>query len=553
MRAALVFLLALAGPSFAQGPSTADLRHQADELLAGIERDAAALDKLQAQAAAGGSDQRAVLERRRSRLTQDVLGRVNEFVAYVVQLEKEGAPAPDLRATAERLVHQIDPIARERIDELELELAAMGVERDGAEGEARARIEARMSFRVDLLRRVLQATVGNIRNMHALGMDVTKPKEHLVDVLTDVVENLFSRLDLVSASLEASQGRLTLDAKNAALGSEVRSLQAAKNTAVSDLSMAIDMLQELGVDTTQYRQALVSATRELSTDILNFRVALGVVKQWMRSMQQAVVQNGPRWAFKLLVVGAILFAAHLLGKTVQRLVRRALAASPLGLSSLLQGMIVSAAGNLLRVVGLLIALSQIGFALGPVLAGFGIAGFIAGFALQETLANFASGVMILIYRPFDVGDLIEAGGASGTVAAMSMVSTKVLSQDNQMLIVPNGKIWRDVIKNLTAQQTRRVDLVFSVATGEDVARVERVLEGVVAANPAVLKAPAPVIKVDRLRDVSTDFVVRPWVKTPDYWDVYWAITREVKVRFDAEGIQMPQLPQDPRPARTAAR
>jgi small conductance mechanosensitive channel len=190
-----------------------------------------------------------------------------------------------------------------------------------------------------------------------------------------------------------------------------------------------------------------------------------------------------------------------------------------------------------RLLGLLIALSQVGFALGPLLAGLGIAGFIAGFALQDTLANFAAGVMILVYRPFDIGDSIEAGGASGAVSAMSMVSTRIRTDDNQALIVPNGRIWGDVIKNLTAEKTRRVDLSFRVHYGEDVEKIEKLLGEIVNSQPRILKDPPAIVKLNALADAALEFVVRSWVKTEDYSEACWDLTRAVKLRFDQESIR----------------
>jgi small conductance mechanosensitive channel len=191
------------------------------------------------------------------------------------------------------------------------------------------------------------------------------------------------------------------------------------------------------------------------------------------------------------------------------------------------------------IFGILIALSQVGLDLGPVLAGLGVAGFIVGFALQDTLANFASGLMILIYRPFDVDDLVEAGGEFGRVSALSLVSTTLLTIDNQRLVVPNSQIWGGVIRNVTAQRDRRVDLVFGIGYSDDIPKAEAVLRRIVDEHPLVLDDPEPVVKVHSLGESSVDFVVRPWCKTDDYWDVHWDITKSVKMTFDAEGISIP--------------
>jgi small conductance mechanosensitive channel len=220
-------------------------------------------------------------------------------------------------------------------------------------------------------------------------------------------------------------------------------------------------------------------------------------------------------------------------------VRKAIDTSKVDLSQLFQNQLVSFSGKVVMFLGLLVALSQLGIQLAPVLAGLGIAGFIVGFALQDTLSNFASGMMILVYRPFDVGDAVEAGGVMGTVKAMNLVSTTITTWDNQKLVVPNSKIWGDVIRNITSEPNRRVDMTFGIAYADDIEHAERVLEEIVKSNELVLDDPEPVIRLHALGESSVDFIVRPWARTSDYWTVYWAITRAVKQRFDAEGISIP--------------
>jgi len=215
------------------------------------------------------------------------------------------------------------------------------------------------------------------------------------------------------------------------------------------------------------------------------------------------------------------------------------AVGKLNLSNLVRRMIVSTAANGVLVLGVLIALSQFGISIGPLLAGLGIAGIIIGFALQDTLSNFASGMMILLYRPYDVGDRVDAGGEFGTVTDMSLVSTVVLTIDNQKLVIPNNLIWGGIIRNITAERTRRVDMTFGVSYDDDVPKVERILNEILRDHEVVLDDPAPMVKLHTLGELSVDFIARPWVKTDDYWNVYWDITRAVKRRFDAEEISIP--------------
>jgi len=182
--------------------------------------------------------------------------------------------------------------------------------------------------------------------------------------------------------------------------------------------------------------------------------------------------------------------------------------------------------------------------IGPLLAGIGVVGFVVGFALQDTLSNFAAGFMILLYRPYDVGDFVTAGGVTGTVQSMSLVSTTFKTGDNQRIIVPNGSIWGGTIQNVTANDTRRVDMVFGIGYNDDVDQAQKVLEEIVNGHELILKDPEAVIRVHELADSSVNFVVRPWTNTSDYWAVYWDVTLQVKKRFDAAGISIPYPQQD---------
>jgi len=173
------------------------------------------------------------------------------------------------------------------------------------------------------------------------------------------------------------------------------------------------------------------------------------------------------------------------------------------------------------------------------LALIGAAGLVVGLALQGTLSNFASGMLILIYRPFDEGDIIEIDGVNGTVHSMTLLSTSIRTFDNQHLVVPNNNIWGTTIVNVTGSRTRRVDLVFGIGYGDDMAQAEKIMLEVVTRHELVLEQPAPVVKVNELADSSVNFVCRPWVKTENYLDVYWDITRQVKEEFDKQGVSIP--------------
>jgi small conductance mechanosensitive channel len=177
-------------------------------------------------------------------------------------------------------------------------------------------------------------------------------------------------------------------------------------------------------------------------------------------------------------------------------------------------------------------------------AVIGAAGLAVGFALQGSLSNFASGVMIIIFRPFKAGDYVEAGGTSGSVQEVRIFSTIMKTPDNKLVIIPNSKISGDSITNYSAMETRRVDMVFGIGYGDDIKKAKETLERILREDSRILKDPAPVVAVSELADSSVNFVVRPWVNTADYWGVYFDITEKVKLTFDQEGISIPFPQQD---------
>ena len=195
-------------------------------------------------------------------------------------------------------------------------------------------------------------------------------------------------------------------------------------------------------------------------------------------------------------------------------------------------------------IGLIWALSALEFSVAPLLAIVGAAGIVIAFAMQDSLSNFAAGFMILFFRPFDINDSVDAGGVQGTVRSMNLVSTTIRTFDNKLMIVPNSKIWNEVITNATGVTQRRVDMVFGIGYDDDIDRAQSILEEIVTSHPLVLKIPEPNIKLNELADSSINFICRPWVLTSDYWEVYWDVTKDVKKCFDKADIGIPYPQQD---------
>lgn len=204
--------------------------------------------------------------------------------------------------------------------------------------------------------------------------------------------------------------------------------------------------------------------------------------------------------------------------------------------------------NLVRVALLVVvviaAISQLGIETTSFIAIFGAAGLAVGLALQGSLSNFASGVLIVLFRPYKVGDFIEGAGVSGSVEHVHIMTTILKTGDNKQVIIPNSKIMGSIITNFSANTTRRVDMVVGVSYSDDLDKVRSIIQELVAADDRILEEPACTIAVSALADSSVNFVVRPWVNTPDYWPVMFGLTEAIKKRFDKEGISFPFPQQD---------
>ncbi len=251
-------------------------------------------------------------------------------------------------------------------------------------------------------------------------------------------------------------------------------------------------------------------------------------------------------AFSLLlklVVAAVIFVvgrwlANLAQKLLEKLLRKR------SVDDVLVDFLGAVTNAVIVVVAVVAAIDYLGVPATSLFAVLGAAGLAIGLALKDSLANFAAGVMLVLFRPFTKGDFVEAGGVSGTVEEVFLVSTRLATPDNKEVIVPNAAIWNDSIINYSARDTRRVDMVFGVSYDDDLKVAAQVLRKVCAEHDKVLENPAPAVFVSNLGDSSVDFSVRPWVRTSDYWGVYSAITENAKVALEAAGCSIPYPQRD---------
>lgn len=257
----------------------------------------------------------------------------------------------------------------------------------------------------------------------------------------------------------------------------------------------------------------------------------------MENLNERLIEWGALYGTKILGAIAILILGYILTKIVTGIVRRL--SNRANLDETLVKFFATVTKMTLLVFVILAAINTLGVQTTSFIAVIGAAGLAVGFALQGSLSNFAAGVMLIIFRPIKCGDYVEAGGAAGSVEEIHLFNTILKSPDNRKIIVPNSSVTGGNIVNYTAHDTRRVDMVFGIGYSDNIKLAKQTLEEILAADPRVLKDPAPTVAVSELGDSSVNFVVRPWVKKEDYWSLYFDVHEKVKECFDAKGISIP--------------
>ena len=243
------------------------------------------------------------------------------------------------------------------------------------------------------------------------------------------------------------------------------------------------------------------------------------------------------WLMDVAIAAAIVFIGRMVVKSLVNLVARLMRRADV--DNILVNFISSIVNAILLLFVFIAALDQVGVDTTSLIALLGAAGLAVGLALQGSLQNFAAGVMMIVFRPFKLGDFIEAAGVVGVVEEISIFSTVMKTGDNREIIVPNGQIYSGAITNYSARETRRIDMVFGIGYDDDMLAAKQILETIVAEHELVLDDPAPAVAVAELADSSVNFNVRPWVNSADYWGVRSDLIEKIKLTFDEKGISIP--------------
>lgn len=264
------------------------------------------------------------------------------------------------------------------------------------------------------------------------------------------------------------------------------------------------------------------------------------------TLPQLLEEKGIDLSIELGIKIATAIAIYFVGKFIIRLILKALHKfmQAQDVEDTLETFVNNLVRSVLMVILIIATIGALGVETTSFIAIFGAAGLAVGLALQGSLSNFASGVLIVLFRPYRVGDFVEAAGIAGVVEQVQILTTIMKTGDNKQIIVPNSQIMDSIITNYSANDTRRVDMVIGVSYEDDLDKVRATLEDLIAAEDRILDDPAPKIAVSELADSSVNFVVRPWVNSDDYWGVMFDLTEAIKKRFDKEGISFPFPQQD---------
>ncbi len=541
----LLALLLMAGPSLSVGQDVPEdeavnpEQMTVAELSEEVARELESLRRFEAHPLPESFERRRTFEVRRDEKTIKVLKSIISLSESVLALPEDAPEREKLRQLMSLREGQIERAIVERFESLTVRLNE-SLERQRELSGVSLLSEEAFSDLIDKYRlSYLGLSTEQVRLLDRLGIGDEALREKALKTLNLYGEELVGVIHIHHHALKL------LAARQAAAGTDSELVQSARfeaerlELAVARLTSVVTMLERLDGETLAMRRVLIEKSGGLALSLVDTAMINVVLGETQDRLLDWFSANGASTLLSAILFVGILILARSLAGLSKRLTERALRHSDQSISQLLKETLISMAGTVVFLIGLLVALAQVGVSVTPMIAGLGVVGFIVGFALQDTLSNFASGAMILAYRPFDTGDFIAAGEAEGTVLKMNLVNTTIVTVENKVLIIPNSKIWGGVIMNVTGQKLRRTDMIYRVSYADDVDLVQNILEELIAADERWLDDPEPMVRLKQYSESSIDFMVRAYAKTDEYWEAVWALNKAVKKRFDAEGITIP--------------
>jgi small conductance mechanosensitive channel len=521
-------------------PSDAD---QARELLATIQAELDSIAVLQVRAKKAEEEERQLMRVNAQRHLKVVEEGQPQLFKILEKMDFRDPDARELQEEAGAFLIKKYDIYEDAVQWWARDIGFLREMRSSTPPEELGDLETRITAARTRLDELLPELAVILEAADELDLDTTKNWERFDRAVHDRAENLVGRMQIAVDSrdnlrkkLEKKGGLGTTDGEPDPDRVRLEYAEERVTGVAKSLETTVDILASRGHDTTVYRQIIFKTTGEISDKVLNPRVLLGLLKDAVRSVGEWLGDNGPTILVRLIIV----IVTIILFRFLFRLLWWALRVTHLvSLTKLMVQLGNSLVNPIATTVGLFAGLWIIGANPATLLTGAGVAGVIIGFALQDSLANMAAGFFILATRPFDVDDTIRTGTVTGTVKAMWIANTTIVTFDGRRLLIPNRKIWADIIENRSVEPLRRADIVVKVGFDEDINRVIDVLHDLLRQEGRVLDHPEARVFVAGWMDSWAEVAVRPWTRNEDWWPLVTDLPRLVALRFREEGIEIP--------------
>jgi small conductance mechanosensitive channel len=466
---------------------------------------------------------------------------VKDLTKTIPNLDSTSAPVDSIRqATADHLLYHAE-LYLKAVDSLSKRLARLRRERAESAPEDLGQLELLINEQRKRLDFTLAQIHETVQRLESLQVDATDLRTEFDQVVLDRAEAMAARLQLARLEKDRANEQLKGAQKAGASEAELAELRLLAQAheqrvkgIVSSLDATADILDHRGIDTAKYRRHVIQTTGEVTEDILKPDVLIGLARDFLGQALGWIRNRGPGFLVKLAILILLVIVFRLgawIGWFLVRLVTR-----PQKLLADLIGRLLKPVASL---VGLVVGLWVLGVHPTTLLAGLGVLSVIVGLALQDSLGNLAAGFFILVYRPYDVDDIVQAGGVLGTVKQMGLASTTILTFDNRRLNVPNRKIWSEVIENRSAERARRVETTVSVSYDDDIdAAIERI-HAILEAEDLVLGMPKPTVFVAKHAESWVEVAVWPWTRVENWWTLTMELPRILRAGLKEAGIEVP--------------
>ncbi len=454
-----------------------------------------------------------------------------ELLGMLQDLQEDGFLTAEARAYArgiDRSAERTDRLREQRLSTAPEDLPELNL--------LMQEEEARVDSAVD-------GQITTLEGADAVGLDVTRFWDPLDSFMVNRVEADVGRLQLAMADRTRQRQRVRQLSRAGAPEGELLTartrLQGAESRVqalVASLHRQANLLDRRGRETAQYRQLLIRASGEVTGDILNPEVFFGLVQDFLSGMWIWIKDNGPTVLTRLLILVGVTLLFRWGFSLLWRFLRFSGILKMRRLLADMTGRMVRPTGTF---VGLVVGFSMLGVNPATLVTGVGVAGIIIGLALQDSMANLAAGFFILMYRPYDEGDIVSAGSVVGTVKEMGLANTTIITFDRRRLYVPNRKIWSEVIENRSAEPIRRVEAMVKVGYAQNLDRAFGAIRSLLEEHEVVLSDPEPLLYVKDFGDSWLDVAVWCYVPTTEWWATTSSLPRLIRLKFEEEGIEIP--------------